>query len=120
MTICMTIRMEGEVAHLQGDLTYSGMTQNILNSLDVSLQQIESGGKKNICIDCGGIRKADINGLQLLYVWMQCASFSGVASKLFNLPVNLQQTLKRMGLEHCFPVWERTFFGRNVPNLLAG
>lgn len=116
----MTICMEEKVAHLQSDLTYSGMTQNILDSLDVSLQQTESGGERNIRIDCGKIRKTDINGLQLLYVWMQCARFVGVASELFNLPVNLQQTLKRMGLEHCFPVWERNFFGRNVPNILAG
>jgi len=116
----MTICMKGEVAHLQDDLTYFGMTQNILDSLDVSLQQIESGSEKNIRIDCGEIRKSDINGLQLLYVWMQCARFVGVASELFNLPVNLQQTLKRMELEHCFPVWERNFFGRNVPNISAG
>jgi len=100
----MAICIKEKVAHLQGDLTYSGMTQNISDSLAVSLRQLDSGGKKNIRIDCGRILTADISGLQLLYVWMQCARFAGVESELFNIPDCLQQTMERMGLEHCFQV----------------
>jgi anti-anti-sigma regulatory factor len=98
----MTISMEGAVAHLKGDLTHSGVTRNIINSLAVSLQQIETRGKKNLRIDCGRIRFADMCGLQLLYVWMQCARFRGVEPELVNLPDTLQQTLQTMGLGHCF------------------
>ncbi|GAC1465304.1 MAG: hypothetical protein PVSMB11_00510 [Desulfuromonadaceae bacterium] len=98
----MTICMEGAIVHLQDDLTHSGMTHNIFNSLAVSLQQIEFGGGKNIRIDCGRIRAADISGLQLLYVWMQCARFRGVEPELVNLPDTLQQDMRRMGLGHLF------------------
>jgi ABC-type transporter Mla MlaB component len=98
----MKIITKGTVAHLKGDLTHSGVTRNIINSLAVSLQKIVSVGEKNIRIDCGRIRSADISGLQLLYVWMHCARFRGVEPELVNLPVNLQQLMHRMGLEHCF------------------
>jgi ABC-type transporter Mla MlaB component len=116
----MTICMEGKVAHLRGDLTYSGMTHGNIDSLVNSLQQIEFGGEKKIRIDCGKIRTADINGLQLLYVWMQCARFAGVEPELFNLPDNLRRIMKKMGVGHCFPVRERTFSGRNTSTILAG
>ena len=98
----MTICKEGVVVHLQDDLTHSGMTHNIFNSLAVSLQQIESRGGKHICIDCGRVHSADISGLQLLYVWMQCARFRGVEPELFNMPDTLQQDILKMGLGNCF------------------
>jgi len=98
----MTICTEGTVAHLQGDLTHSGATHNIINLLAVSLQKVVSGGDKNMRIDCERIHAADISGLQLLYVWMQCARFRGVEPALVNLSDNLQLTMQRMGLEHCF------------------
>lgn len=116
----MIICIEGTVAHLYGNLAFSGMTHGSIDSLVHSLQQIEFGGEKNIRIDCGSIRTVDINGLQLLYVWMQCVRFMGVEPELVNLTDSLRQTLKRMGLGHCFPVRERTFCGLNTTNGLAG
>ena len=98
----MTICMEGPVARLQGDLTHSGVTKSIINSLAVCLLKIESGVEKTIRIDCGRVLSADISGLQLLYVWIQCARFRGVETKLINLSVSLEQTLANMGLGHCF------------------
>lgn len=98
----MTICMEGPVVHLKGDLTQSGVTHSNVDSLSISLRQIASGGEKNIHINCGRIRAADISGLQLLYVWMQCARFSGVEPELINLPDSLQQDMQRLGIGHCF------------------
>jgi ABC-type transporter Mla MlaB component len=98
----MAIYSEDTVAHLQGDLTHSGVTRNIINSLAVSLQQVVSGSEKNIRIDCGKVRAADISGMQLLYVWMQCARFRGVEPELVNLPDSLQHALQGMGIGHCF------------------
>ena len=98
----MNMYTKGTVAHLQGDLTHSGVTDNIINSLSVSLQQVASGGEKNFRIDCGNIGTADISGLQLLYVWMQCARFRGVEPELVNLPDTLQKIMQKMGLGHCF------------------
>ena len=92
----------GTITHLQGDLTYSGVTNNINNLLAASLQKTVSGGDKKILIDCERIRIADNNGLQLLYVWLQCARFMGGEPSLVNLSASLRQTIQRMGFEHCF------------------
>jgi anti-anti-sigma regulatory factor len=98
----MTICTHGTVAHLQGELTHSGVTHNIINSLAVTLQNIVAGGEKNISIDCKKIRTADISGLQLLYVWMQSARFRGVEPELVNLSEKLRQSIQIMGFSHCF------------------
>ena len=98
----MEICTEGTVAHLQGDLTHSGVTNNIINLLAASLQTIVSGGNKNLRIDCERICTADISGLQLLYVWMHSARIRGVETELINLSDNMQQSMQRMGFAHCF------------------
>jgi ABC-type transporter Mla MlaB component len=98
----MKIFSKGTVVHLHGDLTYSGMTRGIIDALDVSLHRIGSGGEKNIRIDCSRIRTSDISGLQLLYVWMQCAGFRGVEPELVNLSDSLQQAMQMMEVGHCF------------------
>jgi ABC-type transporter Mla MlaB component len=94
--------MDGSTAHLQGDLTHSGVTQNIITSLAVSLQKMESAVEKNIRIDCAKVKSADISGLQLLYVWMQCARFRGVGTELVNLSKALKKDMQKIGLRHCF------------------
>lgn len=98
----MKIYTEETVAHLKGDLTQSGVIHNITDLLAVSLQKIVSGGDKKIRIDCEMIRKADIRGLQRLYVWMYSARNRGVEPELINLPNSLWQAMQRMGFEHCF------------------
>lgn len=100
----MKIYKEETVAHLKGDLTQSGVIYNIINLLAVSLQKIISGGDKKIRIDCEKIHKADIRGLQMLYVWMQSAKFRGVEPELINLTRNLRQSMKRMGFDNCFKI----------------
>jgi len=98
----MKICTEDTVARLQGDLTHSGVTDNIINLLAGSLQKTVSGGNNNIRIDCERIRTADIRGLQLLFVWMHSARIRGVESELINLSDSMQQSMQRMGFEHCF------------------
>jgi anti-anti-sigma regulatory factor len=90
------------VAYLHGNLTHIGVTNNIIHSLAVSLQKVESVGEKSMHIDCGKISSADFSGLQLLYVWMHCARFRGVEPKLVNLSTGLQQSIQNMGIGHCF------------------
>jgi anti-anti-sigma factor len=98
----MTTCMEGPVAYLKGDLTHIGVTRNIINSLAVSLHKTESGAGKNIRIDCTKVRSADTSGLQLLYVWMQCARFRGVETVLVNMSDSLKRIMRKRGLRHCF------------------
>jgi anti-anti-sigma regulatory factor len=98
----MTICTEGTDAFLEGDLTHSNITQGIIDLLVASLQKIVSGGDNIINIDCERIRTADVSGLQLLYVWMQCARIRGVEPALVNLSDSLRRNMEKMGFEDCF------------------
>jgi anti-anti-sigma regulatory factor len=100
----MKIYKDVTVAHLKGDLTQSGIIFNIINLLAVSLQKIISGGEKKIRIDCEMICKADIRGLQMLYVWTQSARNRGVEPELINLSRSLRQAMKKMGFDNCFKI----------------
>jgi len=95
MTICVT----GSEARLEGDWTLAGVTRN-LALLALSLQQLEAGGEKNLRIDCGQMKEADISGLQLLNVWMQCARLRGVKPVLVNVPERLRHAMQTL-IGHC-------------------
>lgn len=96
MTICMT----GTEARLEGDWTLTGVTRNI-ESLALSLQQLDPENKKNLRVDCGQMQEADISGLQLLNVWIQCVKFRGVEPILVNVPQRLQHAMHIL-VGHCF------------------
>lgn len=89
MTICMT----GTEARLEGDWTLSGVTRNI-DSLALSLRQLEPENSKDLQIDCGQMKDADISGMQLLNVWMQCARFRGVEPTLVNVPERVRHVMQ--------------------------
>lgn len=98
----MTIFTDSMVAHMHGDLTHLGVTDNIVNSLAVSLLKIESRGGNSISIDCKKVTSADVGGLRLLYVWMHCARFRGVEPVLVNITDSLKKTMRKLKIEHCF------------------
>ena len=100
----MKISTKDTTKHLQGDLTCSGVSQRSIDALAFSLRRLESEGKKNIRIDCGRIRRADISGLRLLYVWIQCAKFTGLELELVNLSRSLQKVMRQSGLGYCFSI----------------
>ena len=89
----MNISMSGAEARLEGDWTLSGVTRN-LDSLARSLQQFEQRNEKKLQIDCGQIKEADVSGLQLLNVWMQCIRFRGVEPTLVNVPERLRHAMQ--------------------------
>lgn len=89
----MKISMTGAKVCLEGDWTLTGVTRN-LDSLALSLQQLESGLEKDLRIDCGRMKEADISGLQLLNVWLQCATFRGMKPTLINVPERLQHVMQ--------------------------
>ena len=95
MSICMT----GTEARLEGDWTINGVSRN-LDSLALSLQQLESGGDKKLRVDCARMKDADISGLELLNVWMQCARFRGVEPTLVNVPERLRHAMQVL-IGHC-------------------
>jgi ABC-type transporter Mla MlaB component len=95
-------RVSKGVAYLRGNLNHIGVTNNIIHSLAVSLQKVELSGEKNLRIDCGRIKSADLSGLQLLYVWMHCARFRGVEPELINMSDTLQHSMQSVGIGNCF------------------
>ena len=93
----MAIRMEGSEAHLVGNWTESGITEN-LDSLMLFLAQSEARRARRLCIDCGRIDGADTGCLQLLNVWMMCARLRGIEPKLVHVNDGMQQAIQRLGL----------------------
>jgi ABC-type transporter Mla MlaB component len=100
----MELYSEGTITHLQGDLTLAGVTLNIINSLAEALHRTTVSGENKIQIVCDKIRTADVSGLQLLSVWVQCARFRGVEPELVNLPRKLKKDMLKLGMNHCFTI----------------
>lgn len=99
----MTVRMVGTVAHLEGDWTMNGVAEHI-DSLVLSLGQMESRGEKNLQINCKCIEETDTSGLQLLNVWVECARLRGIEPKLINVPNNMRRAINELGFKHSFPL----------------
>lgn len=92
--------INGTGIKLTGHWNLSGLVHQI-ESLS-TLHKLEHGLGKHFRIDCSEINSVDRSGLQFLYVWMQCIGMRGVKPELVNLPEDMQQTIKTLGLENCF------------------
>jgi anti-anti-sigma regulatory factor len=101
MEAAMTVRMVGTVVHLEGDWTMSGVADN-LGSLVLTLNQLESEGEKNIQINCEQIEETDTSGLQLLYVWVECARLRGIEPKLANVTDRMKRAIREFGFSQNF------------------
>lgn len=88
----MAIRMEGADVFLTGDWSMAGVVGHIDTLSDV-LQQVDQQGKKTLNVDCGQIKSIDVNGLQILKVWLQCARFRGMEPRVVNLSEGLQRVM---------------------------
>jgi len=104
----MAIRMEGSEAHLVGDWTESGITEN-LDSLMFFLEESEARGSRQLCIDCQRIDGADTGCLQLLNVWMMCAKLRGIEPKLVHVNDGMQQAMQKSG----FTSFTESFTGKS-------
>jgi anti-anti-sigma regulatory factor len=87
--------------NLAGDWTISGVVGQ-LDSLSSSLDKLESAKKKRVHIDCGKIDAIDMSGLQLLHVWLELVKMRGMEADLVNLPADMQQNIRHLGLGQCF------------------
>ena len=96
----MSVRMAGTVAHLEGDWTMTGVADNI-DSVLLSLNQLESRGEKSFQINCGQVVETDTCGMQLLNVWVECARLRGIEPKLVNVTDAMQRALRELGPGQC-------------------
>lgn len=99
MEACMSVRMAGTVAHLEGDWTMTGVADNI-DSMLLSLNHLESKGETSFQINCGQIEETDTSGLQLLNVWIECARLRGIEPKLMNVTTGMQRAIVELGFDH--------------------
>jgi len=93
----MRINMSGATAHLEGDWTLAGVTQNNINSLAVALEQIKPNKSRKLQIDCRNVITFDKTGQELLNVWVQCAKNRGVEPELIIPPNNFRYSFKSLG-----------------------
>ena len=88
-----------EVRHeLSGDWTISGVVTQI-DSLSHSLQSVKTSGHKQLHIDCARIDSIDMNGVQLIHVWMECGRMHDLNIQLVNVPERLRHSMR--GLIEC-------------------
>ena len=99
----MRVAISGSMAHLAGNWTRTEMTDRNIDSLVVSLQQLNVAGVKNLQIDCGDLNEVDASGLQLLYIWLRSFRFRGVNVEIVNHPKKLRKTLLRLMQKICHP-----------------
>jgi anti-anti-sigma regulatory factor len=97
----MSVRMAGTVAHLEGDWTMTGVADNI-DSMLISLDQLQSRGEKSFQINCGQVVETDTSGLQLLNVWVECARLRGIEPTLVNMNAGMQRAIHELGFIQCF------------------
>ena len=97
----MAVRMAGTVAHLEGDWTLTGVADNI-DSMVISLNQMESEGNKSFHINCELIEEADTSSLQLLNVWVECARLRGIEPKLVNVTDCMLRAINELGFSQLF------------------
>lgn len=98
----MKVDIIGPIAHLAGNWTRTEMTDSNIDSLAVSLQQLETSDGQNLRIDCGQINEIDASGLQLIYFWLRRFSFRGFELEIVNRPDKLQKTLQNLLLKSCY------------------
>ncbi len=98
--VCMTICMTESEIRFEGNWTLTEVTRNI-DSLSQSLQQLKPYGENKLRIDCCQMKDADMSGLQLLSVWMQCARFRGADPTLVNVPEKLRYAMQAL-MGDCF------------------
>ncbi len=76
---------------LNGDWTLVGITEHFESLMKLSYES--KGSRREINIDCSGIKRIDSAGYRLLSNWLQCLYFRGNIPRIINFPDNLGITL---------------------------
>lgn len=70
--------------NLIGDWTLTGIVQQVASLTKFENNAVHPGD--TVVIDCSGIDRIDLNGFQLLYVWIHCIQLRGFHPELVNMP----------------------------------
>ena len=80
---------------LIGDWTITGVVQQVPRLTESRHGDARSGG--TVAIDCSGIEKIDLSGIELLGAWLDCIQLSGRCPELINIPDHMRETGKHQG-----------------------
>ncbi|MDD2853822.1 MAG: STAS domain-containing protein [Desulfuromonadaceae bacterium] len=80
---------------LNGDWTITGVVQQVTCLTESRHGDSRSGG--TVSIDCSGIEKIDLSGIELLGTWLHCIQLSGRRPELLNIPDHMRETGKYQG-----------------------
>jgi len=86
---------------LNGDWSMTGVV-NQLDSLNRTLNILDSDQNKILHVDCTKVNNIDMSGLQLLHVWRECAGIRGVELRMINVPDQMHRVIKSVGLGQSF------------------
>jgi ABC-type transporter Mla MlaB component len=92
----MKIRLTDNGACLEGNWTINSIKMDRIDSLAGSLTDLDSVFRRTLQIDCSAVTAIDTTGLELLYVWMQCAKIRGFEPELINLPADVHSALRNL------------------------
>ena len=84
-------------ATLSGDWTICGISRQVELLMNYPFMHAVGKGEV-ITIDCSQIEGIDINGLQLLFVWLQCIRLHGMVPSLVNLTEEMVLKMTALGL----------------------
>jgi ABC-type transporter Mla MlaB component len=84
-------------ARLNGDWTICGIGRQVETLMNYPFMQGVGKGEV-ITVDCSEIEGIDINGLQLLFVWLHCIRLHGMSPHLENIPTWMMSSMVRLGL----------------------
>jgi len=80
---------------LSGNWTICGGLE-LVDLLSTTLNKMESGHHNKLYVDCAKIDSIDVDGLQLLHVWIECARIRGLEVKLDHLPLYMHKTIQHL------------------------
>lgn len=99
----MKTEQTGVATNLSGDWTMNSISHQIESLLAISTDVGDLVPRnKTLVVDCSGISKIDMSGLQLLYVWQQCLQIRGLQAELVNLSDGMRSTVQQVGLHTIF------------------
>ncbi|MDD5286184.1 MAG: STAS domain-containing protein [Desulfuromonadaceae bacterium] len=96
----MTVTKSSATSYLNGNWTIAGIVQQVPRLPELKLN--DNRTDSTIAIDCSGIEEIDMNGFELLHVWLNCIKLRGLRAELVNMSDSMRDAQKRMGIKQPF------------------
>ena len=89
----MKIHLTGDMVCLGGDWKDTEMSCTNIDTLTSLLDQIQTGGKKKLIINCAHLDTIDDSGARFLDIWLQCLKLRGIDHEMINIAEHQKEFL---------------------------